>query len=848
LVIPVHDAERQVAELYGRKMGSGLRKGASSHLYLPGPHRGVFNLAAFRESREVILCESLIDALSFWVAGFQNVTASFGSGCFTAEQLEAFRSYGTKRVLIAYDRDDAGDRGAQAVAEKLSPHGVGCFRVLFPKGMDANAYACKVTPAGRSLGLLLKNAEWMSGPTTRYGASSESGVGRRETGEQATRPAAPALVEPTAASVSEPSEPRPSLAAAPELPGLAESQATPQSPDSRLPSPVSVPPPTASVEAQVTDQEVVIVLGDRRWRARGLDRNMSYEQLKVNLLVLRTGNGHQAFHVDTFDLYASRPRQAFTKAAASEVEVKEETIKKDLAKVLLKLEELRDRHIEAAQEPKQKPAVALSPEERAEAMQLLQDPRLLTRLVEDLETCGLVGEETNKLTGYLAAVSRKLDRPLAVMVQSSSAAGKSALMEAILAFMPPEERVQYSAMTGQSLFYMGETDLKHKVLAIAEEEGAERASYALKLLQSEGKLSIASTGKDPRTGRLITHEYHVEGPVAIMLTTTAIDLDEELLNRCLVLSVDEDREQTRAIHRMQREAETLEGLRRKHKRGRLSKLHQNAQRLLRPLAVVNHHARQLTFLDVKTRTRRDHEKYLALIRAVALVHQHQREVRAEDVDGKRVDCVVVTLDDIAVANRLAAEVLGRTLDELPPQSRRFLEQVHDMVTERCQVLQVDQRDYRFSRSDLREHTGWSYPQVRRHLDRLVEMEYVLVHRGGRGQSFVYELLWDGKGREGETFLIGLVDVEALRKGVKPGGTTATLTPPKAEFDPSLTPHLPPVDPPFSSEDSAAKRSSSSTSEPEGESEAEKRTSGVESRSASYAHPDDVDTGSDEGQE
>ena len=318
-----------------------------------------------------------------------------------------------------------------------------------------------------------------------------------------------------------------------------------------------------------------------------------------------------------------------------------------------------------------------------------------------------------------------------------------------------------------------------------------------------------------------------------MLTTTAIDLDEELLNRCLVLSVDEDREQTRAIHRMQREAETLEGLRRKHRRARLSKLHQNAQRLLRPLAVVNRYARQLTFLDVKTRTRRDHEKYLALIRAVALVRQHQREVRSETVDGNRVDCVVVTLDDIAVANRLAAEVLGRTLDELPPQSRRFLELVHDMATERCQALQLDQADYRFSRSDLREHTGWSYPQVRRHLDRLVEMEYALVHRGGRGQSFVYELLWDGKGSDGETFLIGLVDVEALRKGVKAEGTTATLTPSEGKLDPSLTPHLPPFDPPFSSQEKAAKRSSSSTSEPEDEPEAEKRTSGAESSSPSY---------------
>ena len=102
--------------------------------------------------------------------------------------------------------------------------------------------------------------------------------------------------------------------------------------------------------------------------------------------------------------------------------------------------------------------------------------------------------------GYLAAVSRKLPEPLAVIIQSASAAGKTSLMDAVLAFVPPEQRVQYSAMTGQALFYMAETNLQHKVLAVVEEEGAERASYALKLLQSEGELTIASTGKDPRRG------------------------------------------------------------------------------------------------------------------------------------------------------------------------------------------------------------------------------------------------------------------------------------------------------------------------------------------------------------
>ena len=237
----------------------------------------------------------------------------------------------------------------------------------------------------------------------------------------------------------------------------------------------------------------------------------------------------------------------------------------------------------------------------------------------------MVGEETNKLVSYLAVIFALLEAPLAILVQSSSAAGKSALMEAVLALLPEEQRVQYSAMTGQSLFYMGETDLKNKVLAIVEEEGALRAAYALKLLQSEGVLTIASTGKDATTGRLITHQYRVEGPVMLFLTTTAIDLDEELLNRCLVLTVDEDRAQTQAIHKKQREAQTLEGLLARHEReDDPPTVHRNAQRLLKPIFVANPYARELTFLDSQTRTRRDHMKYLTLIRAIALLHQYQR--------------------------------------------------------------------------------------------------------------------------------------------------------------------------------------------------------------------------------
>jgi hypothetical protein len=74
---------------------------------------------------------------------------------------------------------------------------------------------------------------------------------------------------------------------------------------------------------------------------------------------------------------------------------------------------------------------------------------------------------------------------------------------------------------------------------------------------------------------------------------------------------------------------------------------------------------------------------------------------------------------------------------------------------------VERADYRFYRRQICEYTGWSLTQVRLHLDRLVEHEYVLVHRGSRGLSFVYELLYNGEGKQGGPFLMGLININQL---------------------------------------------------------------------------------------
>jgi hypothetical protein len=561
-------------------------------------------------------------------------------------------------------------------------------------------------------------------------------------------------------AIAAPPDPSHALTRAPSSESLAADVLAADEKEQPKPTPAA-PTKPAAPEAAALDRQGeyrVMRLGQREYRVGGLEKNNSLEVLKVAVR-LRYG---EDFHLDSFDMAQDGQRRRFIERAAEETGLEKDLIKRDIGRLLLALEAAQTDRINTALEPSRTARPhELSAEERAEALAFLKSPDLVERIGAAFDACGLVGEEANRLAAYLACTSRKLDKPLAVIIQSTSAAGKSTLMEAVLAMFPEEERVKYSAMTGQSLYYLGETDLKHKVLAIVEEEGAEKASYALKLLQSEGELTIASTGKDPQTGRMETQEYHVEGPVMIFLTTTAVDIDEELQNRCLTLTVDESREQTERIHALQRKARTLEGLRMRKQKARLLALLRNAQRLLLPVDVVNPWADELTFTADRTRTRRDHEKYLTLIDAVTLLHQYQRPREVDPEATDKAQFIRVTVDDIALANRLAPELLGRSLDELPPQTRRVYETVKAIIREKCDGTETEQRFAFFSRYEIRKRLVWSATQVRFHLERLRDLEYIAARYGRPGSAFQYELLTDCR-EPRETTHIGLLDVEKLR--------------------------------------------------------------------------------------
>ena len=678
VTFPIYDERGDVVGMYGRKMIESKVK----HLYLSGPHAGVFNPTCARASSSLLLTESIIDAATLWQSGYKNVTALYGTNGFTDDHRALLRKNQVEAVYLVLDGDDAGRRAAEKIGATLKAEGLDVFTVKLPEGEDPNSFFQSHT--AEEFDALLK---------------------------QAAKKAEAPQSEITATLGAEQIE---------EIPDGFRAHFARRAYDVRL------------IEADARKLRATI-------KALTADRNR--------------------FHIDTVDLLSARSRKTFVADAAALYHEEAAVLTVDLNRITAQCEA-------RAQQPQKSnaaPIFRLTEEERREAERFGRRPDLLEATAQDIEKCGYIGERSNALAAYLTMTSRKMPDPLAFLIVSGSAAGKSALQDAVLSLCPPEDLVKVTSLTERALFYKDELSLKHKVLAMEELAGAEDAAYAIRNLISSKVLIIESTIKDPLTGRLTTMENRVYGPTSVFQTTTRPDVDPETRSRFLVTTIDESREQTKRILEAQRKARTLEGFKRKIHRQEILRKHHAFQRILKPLPVFNPFSELLTFTDERLLTRRDQPKYLALMETIAFLRQLQKPVKQAAEDGQAYDYIEVSLSDIALANELALEILGRSLDELSGPSRRLLLLIEGLVSKLAKERKLESVETLFTRRELREFTRWSDYQIHHYLNQLVALEYLVPVCGRNGSQYQYRLVWDGQGKEGERFVLGLKTVEQLRK-------------------------------------------------------------------------------------
>ncbi len=364
------------------------------------------------------------------------------------------------------------------------------------------------------------------------------------------------------------------------------------------------------------------------------------------------------------------------------------------------------------------------------AIKMGAEEDIFRTILSDYEKLGLVGEETNKLMAYLAATSRLMEKPLNILVLSSSGAGKSALQDKTLKLMPPESVIRVSAITDKALYY--QKSLKNKLLALEEAAGV-KDSYAIRTLISEGYLAQETVSGNQG------QSLHVEGGCSIFQTTTNPEINPETKSRFFILGVDESREQTRRILELQRQAQTLEGLKVNTEVAGIIGKHHAFQRLLGPFPVVNPYAQDLVYEDDRLQARRNQPKLLQLINTIAFLRQMQKKIKRYE----GIEYIEVDRTDIELAVKLASELLGVSLDDLSLPARNLLQ----LLTEMKQPI--------FTRKEVMEFTGWTKTRLHIHLTELIEMELVLPESSMKNQLQTYKLIYSGEGQDGRRFLIGL---------------------------------------------------------------------------------------------
>lgn len=698
VVLPLVDAAGEIVSLYGRSVRPKAR---ARHFYLRG-RSGLYPAYPPAETRRLVLAEAPLDAASVLMLELPadtNVLALYGTRGLTAEHRRAIRALpALEDVVLVLDGDPAGRAAAVEIGQalrELRPAAV-IRHAEMPEGEDANS----VLVAGGPGGLL-------------------------------------ALIEAA-----------PVVGSEPVLFFSAETEkAERQQVESEAPAPGEAPAPPGRLDASNPDALryhagdaasggvplVLTVLGGVK--LTGLDR------LRVTLKAerVRGRDGGPSQHALPLhykaDLYHVRDVDGLIERAAEHFELERHELRRVVAALTEALEAYRLGRVESVQRPKTE-AYRMSAQEEAEARAYLAAPELVARTAADIGTSGVVGEETNRLLMYLAFTSRLRPQPLHVVALAASGTGKTYLQDAVGRLIPDEERMEVTSFSEHAPYYFGRTELRHKLLLIEDLDGAGSAQggadYAIRELQSKGRLSRTVAVKDP-AGRIKTETSVVEGPVCIAGCTTRESLYADNAGRVLLLHLDGSAEQEAAVlaYQRSRSAGAVDVAEQERIRRRL----QNAQRLLAPVGVRNPYAERLALPPGVKQGRRANALYLGLIEVAAFYHQQQRAVQTDEQTGEQY--IEATLADVAAANGLIAGALTARADELSAACRRFLDELKAHLKKRGRTS--------FHAGEVRPALALSPSALKRYLWQLRDYGYCEVVGGSRYRKG-YEYRLTGAGR------------------------------------------------------------------------------------------------------
>ena len=667
----------QVIDLYGRSISPN---GSGKHFYLNGNHQGIYPGYPDPATRKLILTECIIDCETLRqqvsITNEFGMISLFGVNGFTQEHAEAIKNLPELiEVILFFDGDEGGREAVTKISEKI--------RVIRPEIL----ITAVETPDDEDINSLVQSL-------SRFGGSHDA-----EILSHLLKTRKPVNGSDKIKNDDHPDQVSQNVTPYP------ETQFNTKNPQ----------------RISYREGELLFTI----WG--GLERE-NIHRLKINLLVQTEGTSR--YYQDDVNLYSNGQLQRYIKGATEELEISTTLLKTVIRRLQLQLEEYRLGEIERERKTLLPKSYRMSQEEERRASEFLTSSDLVKNTMKAIEKTGLVGEEQNGLLLFFLYLSRLFDEPLHAIIYGKSGSGKTYLQTRISECLPQESLRTITSLTENTLYYSEKDFWKHKVLLIEDLEGVYQAFLPLREFMSKQSITKLTTDKDIK-GNNVQRVLVVEGPVCVSGATTNTQIYEDNANRSFLLHVDETPQHADQVMHYQRRQQA--GLINEAEQNAWRELLRNAQRLLRPVKVINPYAIELDIPQCVFKKLRTNMHYLRLIEIITFYHQKQRKWQ-KNKNG--ILFIESTLQDIEWANYLIKDSLLRKSDELSGQVRQFFEGLKDLAGSNSNHGSLYAKH-------IREHFRMHPMKANRYLRELEQRGYLQMIGGNRKTGYEYEIsAWD----------------------------------------------------------------------------------------------------------
>ena len=709
VVFPLLNKQNNIISFYARSVNDMKN---NKHYYLKDSE-GLFPCYPKHNTKSLLITESIIDAATLQqlteITSQFTILAAYGTNRLTDEHLQAIKELNELEEIVFYfDGDTAGITATKkyvTTLKELLPN-VTVSVVQTLENEDVNSIYCKY-----GIELIAQQIN------TRVSAETEV----------ITLQTPPPVVE------EKKQEPQKKPIAKKETPKQEPTTFTTDNPEALV---------------WQNEQLHILILGGIK--LSGLDR------LKVTLKIKSKKNHYTPLR-HNLDLYNTEHLLRLKQNVSEQLEVPLTLADVSFNEVIEALENYRLERVSNLQPTKHisQPMTTL---ETDTALAFLKHPELMHNTMSDIGKTGIVGEHVNRLTMFLVFLSRITSDPLHIISFGASGTGKTYLQEGVAKLIPIEDKLEITTLSGNALYYFKNDDLKHKLLLIEDYDGVQDGLYALRELSSKQKITKTVSLKDSK-GNIKTYTFVVEGPVCIAGCTTKESTYEDNANRCILLYLDTSAKQDELIMEYQRKVSA--GLINYKEEEIFRTQLRNAQRMIKPIRVVNPYAPCLKIPKNVLKPRRSHRLYLRFIEIVTLYNQYQREIKINTLDNE--PYIETTFEDIAWANKLLKHILIRKADELTTACRTFLERLKSHLK--------DKKETTFKAKDIRGELRLHASSVKKYLLELYNNGYIKQTGGNKARGYVYEI---ASYEEYETLKSGINNaLDDLLENIKKNGCKGT---------------------------------------------------------------------------